>query len=148
MLYKILKIVVLILSVLGAVWLLRIISAGDEEIKGSADLQASLIEPMIYLAYAALAIILIFLIIFVVKNLITHPKQLKSALIGLGVFALIVAISWALASGVETPLRDGEVLSASASRWVETGLYVFYILAIVAIAAMVFSSVKKVLITK
>ena len=46
-------------------------------------------------------------------------------------------------TGVETPLKDGEVLSASGSRWVGTGIRVFYYLAIIAIGAMVFASAKK-----
>ena len=34
---------------------------------------------------------------------------------------------------VETPLKDGEVLSASGARRVETGIRVFYSLAIIAL---------------
>jgi hypothetical protein len=41
-------------------------------------------------------------------------------------------------------MQDGEMLSASGSKWVGTGLYAFYIMAILAIGAMVFSGIKKV----
>ena len=47
--------------------------------------------------------------------------------------------------GVETPLKDGEVLSASGSRWVGTGIRTFYILAVGAISLMLFSGVSKIL---
>jgi hypothetical protein len=40
-------------------------------------------------------------------------------------------------------MKDGEMLSASGSRWVGTGLRTFYILAVVAIGTMVFSGVKR-----
>jgi hypothetical protein len=46
---------------------------------------------------------------------------------------------------METPLKDGEVLSASGSRWVGAGIRTFYILAVVAILSMAFSGVKKIL---
>jgi len=143
MLHKILKIIALILSVLGAIWLVRIILAGDTAITDSAELQDSLVTPFILIAYATIAIAIVFVLVFVLKNLFSSGSSLKSTLIGLGAFLAVVVISYVLASGEEVQLRDGEVLSASASRWVEAGIYAFYILAIVAIGAMVFSGVKK-----
>ncbi|MEC8883134.1 MAG: hypothetical protein VYD98_00630, partial [Bacteroidota bacterium] len=130
-------------SVLGAIWLVRIILAGDTAITDSADLQDSLVTPFILIAYATIAIAIVFVLVFVLKNLFSSGSSLKSTLIGLGAFLAVVVISYVLASGEEVQLRDGEVLSASASRWVEAGIYAFYILAIVAIGAMVFSGVKK-----
>ncbi|WP_031427206.1 hypothetical protein [Flavimarina sp. Hel_I_48] len=143
MLHKILKIVSIIISILAAVWLVRIILAGDTAIADSNDLQSSLVTPFIYIAYIIFAIALVFVVVFVLKNLFSNANSLKSTLIGLGAFAAVIVISYVLASGQETPMQDGEVLSASGSRWVETGIYAFYILAILAIGAMVFSGVKK-----
>ncbi|MEH6405983.1 MAG: hypothetical protein V7767_01760 [Leeuwenhoekiella sp.] len=143
MLHKVLKIIAYILSILGGIWLIRILLAGDEAIIASADLQDSLVSPFIYIAYATLAIILIFVIGFVLLNLFTHGDSLKSTLIGLGAFLAVIAISYAISSGDEVAMRDGEVLSASASHWVEAGIYAFYILAIIAIGAMLLSGVKK-----
>lgn len=143
MLHKILKIVALILSVLGAIWLVRIILAGDTAIADSADLQDGLITPFIMIAYVTIAIAIVFVLVFVLKNLFSSGNSLKSTLIGLGAFLAVVVISFVLASGEQVELRDGDILSASASRWVEAGIYAFYILALVAIGAMVFSGVKK-----
>ena len=42
-------------------------------------------------------------------------------------------------------MKDGEVLSANGSRWVGTGLRMFYILATLAILSMVLSGAKKIL---
>ena len=61
----------------------------------------------------------------------------------IGIFILIIAVSFGISDGVETPLKDGEILSANGSRWVGTGIRVFYILTIVAFVSMIFSSVKK-----
>ena len=40
-------------------------------------------------------------------------------------------------------MKDGEVLSATGSRLVGTGIRMFYFLAIIAIGSMLFASVKK-----
>ena len=40
---------------------------------------------------------------------------------------------------------DGEVLSATGARWVETGIRVFYYLAVIAIGAMGYSGVKRII---
>ena len=143
MLNKILKIVAIIISILAAVWLVRIILAGDTAIADSADLQDSLVTPFIYIAYIIFAIALLFVIIFVLKNLFSNTESLKSTLIGIGAFAAVIVISYLLASGKETPMREGEILSAAGSRWVETGIYAFYILTVLAVGAMVLSGVKK-----
>ncbi|MAZ25910.1 MAG: hypothetical protein CL868_02385 [Cytophagaceae bacterium] len=144
MLHKILKIVALILSVLGAIWLLRIVLTGDAEIEASTDLQDSLVTPFMYIAFATLAIILVFVVIFVLKGIFSNPKSFKNTLIGIIIFGVIIGISYGIAHGEETPLGDdGEMLSATGARWVEAGLYVFYILAVLAIAAMVFSGIRK-----
>ena len=48
-----------------------------------------------------------------------------------------------MAEGVETPMKDGEVLSASGSKLVGTGIYAFYFLAAIAVGMMALSGVKK-----
>ena len=63
---------------------------------------------------------------------------------GVGAFVLLALICYfALADGVETPLRDGEMLSASGSRMVGAGLWMFYLLTIIAIGTMLFTGIKK-----
>jgi urease accessory protein UreF len=64
-------------------------------------------------------------------------------MMGIGAFLFVILIAFLFSSGVETPMKDGEVLSASGARWVETGIRTFYFLTAIAIGAMVFSSVKK-----
>ena len=69
--------------------------------------------------------------------------KLKKAGISVAAFAAVVLLSFLLSEGVETPMKDGEVLSAAGSRWVGAGLRTFYILAVVAIGAMLYSGVKR-----
>ena len=143
MLHKILKIVGLILCILGGVWLLRIILAGDEAIIATPDLQSSLVTPFIYIAYLTFAIALVFVVIFVIINLFSSGAAIKSTLIGVGAFLAVVLVSYLLAHGEQTTTRDGEIITEATSRWVEAGIYAFYILGAFAIGAMIFSGIRK-----
>ena len=75
-------------------------------------------------------------------NYVSNAK-LKKTGISIAAFAAVVLLSFLLSEGVETPMKDGKMLSASGSRWVGAGLRTFYILAIVAVGAMLFSGVKR-----
>ena len=143
---NIIKIVSGILGVLGIIFLFRIISLGDEEIKMAASMgDYGSVSALVNLALFILGIAVVITLIFSLFGLTSDSNKLKKALISIGLFALVVAICFGLSTGVETPLKDGEVLSASGSRWVGAGLRIFYILALVAIAAMGLSGVQRIL---
>jgi hypothetical protein len=139
--YKILKIVAAALGLIGIIFLVRIISIGDTVIKAGDN---GSVDPMVYIGYIILGLTVVFVLFFVLKNLLTHTSSLKSTLMGLGSFSVVALICYfVLANGVETPLRDGEVLSASGSRLVGAGLYMFYALAVIACGTMLLFGLKK-----
>ncbi|MCO4821494.1 MAG: hypothetical protein KC469_05465 [Flavobacteriaceae bacterium] len=143
-LQKLLTIIALVVGVIAVFFLIRIISAGDEAIEGSEDLQNSLIAPFMYIAYIVLGLIVVFVLFFTLKNMFSNPATLKSTLTGVGAFALIGAICYfALASGEETALKDGEMLTAGESKLIGAGLYMFYALALIASGSMLFTGLKK-----
>ncbi len=142
--HKIFKIIALVLSLAGVVSLIRIVSAGDEAMKDAAATgDTALVEPMAWIAYITLGLVLAFVVVFIFKNLFTNSSGLKSTLIGLGGFLLVAVISYVISNGVETPMRDGKVLSESGSKFVSMGLNMFYILAILAVLSMIFGGFKK-----
>jgi len=96
---------------------------------------------LMLIAYIVLGLILVLVVIFVLKGLFSGNA--KNTLIGIGAFLLVIAISYFTASGVETPMKDGEVLSANGAKWVGAGINAFYILAVTAIGLMLFSGAKK-----
>ena len=145
-LQTIVKIISAVFGLLAVIFLFRIIGAGDEEIKmaaGTGDF--STVSPLVSLAIAILFITISITLVFSVLNLASSSKKLKKALIFIGCFILVTAIAFAASDGVETPMKDGEVLSANGSRWVGTGLRMFYILATLAILSMLLSGAKKIL---
>ena len=141
---KILKIVAALLGVLGIVFLARIISAGDDAIKSGE--KAGLVDPMAYIAYAILALVLAFVVFFVLKNLFTNTAGLKNTLIGVGAFVAILVIAYVVSGGDPRAykLQDG-IATDGQSQMVGAGLVAFYILLAIAAVSMIFSGVKKIL---
>jgi hypothetical protein len=142
--HKILKIVAAVLSLAGIISLVRIIAAGDEAIKTGES--AGLVDPMAWIAYIILIMVLAFVMFFVLKNLITHTSELKNTLIGVGAFAAVLIIAYALSGGdtMQYKLQDG-VATEGQSTMVGAGLVAFYILLFVAAATMIFAGVKKII---
>ena len=142
---NIIKIVSAVIGILAAFFLLRIIGIGDEDIKMAANMgDFGAVSPLVELARIVLLITVAVTLIFTLLGLFSDPEKLKKASISIGLFLIVIAISYILSDGVETPLKDGDVLSASGSKWVGTGIRTFYILAIVAIGLMLFSGVSKI----
>ncbi|WP_299098558.1 hypothetical protein [uncultured Winogradskyella sp.] len=143
--HKIFKIVAAVLSLIGIISLVRIISAGDEAIKtGGED---GLFEPMAWIGYITLGITIAFVLVFVLKNLFTNTSGLKNTLIGVGAFVAVLVISYAV-SGSDLPIeyKNGDTIATpNESTMVGAGIVAFYILLAVAAIAMIGSGVKKVI---
>jgi len=145
-LHKIFKIVAALLSLVGAVLLILIISAGDEAIDAAyiAGEDTSSVDQMAYVAYLVFGLILTFVVIFVIKNLFSSSGSLKSTLIGAGSFAAVLLISYMVSGGDTTAYFDqGVQVSDGNSQMVGAGITAFYILGIVAIGTILFSGIKK-----
>lgn len=143
-LQKITKIIVAVIGVVALFFLVRILMLGDDAIANDASNQG-VVSSFIALGYVVFALTAAVTVLFTVANLITHPSKLKEALLSIVVFAVIVAIAFFMSSGVEQDLGDGNTLSASGSKWVETGIRTFYFLVVIAIGTMIWGGVKKVL---
>jgi len=107
---KIITIVGALIGVISIVLLGRIISTGDTTIQSAAKagdlgLVNGLLDPMAWVAYIVLAIILVLVVVFTLKNVISNPATLKSTLMGVGAFLVLFALCYfVLAEGVETRL--------------------------------------------
>jgi hypothetical protein len=147
MLHKILKIVAAVISLVGIISLIRIISEGDDAIDAAAlSGDTSLVEPMAWAAYIMLGLVLAFVIIFVVKNLLTDTAGLKNTLIGVGAFAAVLVIAYVLSGGdtMQYRLQDGFATEGQ-STMVGAGLVAFYLLLAIAAISMTMSGVKKII---
>ena len=102
------------------------------------------ITPIIILSQIVLFIAVIVTLTFSMRGIAKDKAKMKNAMKSSGLFLLVVLIGFLLSSGVETPMRDGKVLSAIGSRLVGTGINVFFILTIIAVGLMVFPGTKKI----
>jgi len=142
---KITRIGCIALGVLGLIFLALVFATGDDSIKMSAASgDYGVITPIIILSQIVLFIAVIVTLTFSLRGIAKDKSKMKNALKSMGLFLVVVVIAFVLSSGVETPMRDGKVLSAMGSRLVGTGIRVFFILSIVAVGLMVFPGTKKI----
>jgi len=141
---KITTYTVAVLGILGAVFVLMIVAKGDDAIEMSA-MQGDFgsVTPIILLAQIILAITILITVFFSIKNLASDKEKLKSSLMSIGAFLVVLIAAFIFSSGEETPMQDGAVLSANGARLVETGIKMFYFLTVIAIAAMSYGSIRK-----
>ena len=138
---KLTRIGCIALGVLGVISLFLVFITGDDAIKFGDGVGA--IMPIILLGQLTLLVAVVITSIYALKGLMADKAKLKSSLMFVGIFLGIFLIAFFLSTGVETPMRDGKVLSASGSKLVGTGIRVFYILTIIAVGLMVFTGGKR-----
>ena len=129
--YNILKYTALGLSLLGILFVLLILS---DYLFG--------IDMILYNAYVVLFIIVSSVLYFGIKNMIGNKSSLMNTLKGIGSFLALFIVCFLIASGEETLMRDGKILSATSSKFIGAALFMFYSLIIIASGAMLFFGLK------
>ena len=129
--YNLLKYTALGLSLLGILFVLLILS---DFLFG--------IDMILYNAYLILFIITASVSYFGIKNMIANKSSLMNTLKGIGSFLLLFIICFLIASGEETLMREGKILSATSSKFIGASLIMFYSLIIIASVAMLFFGFK------
>ena len=121
-----------------------ILSQGDDSIKMNALAgDYGIVSTMVFLAIVILIITVALTLVFSFSNLAADKSKLRKAMISVGAFIAIVLIAFLFSSGTETSLKDGDMLSASGSRWIETGLRTFYFLIFIAVGSMLYPSIAR-----
>jgi FtsH-binding integral membrane protein len=120
------------------------ISSNTEDPEMNRWLDTNLIWNYILLLFS-----LVLLVFFGVKEMISSFKESKKGMFSLLVIAVIVLISYLLASdeipvflGSDKFVEDG-ILTPSVSKWVDTGLYTTYIFFALSLVAFLYSSVSR-----
>lgn len=139
-LHKVTKIAAVIVAILSVVFLGALMATSNIEEKDN-----SWINPLIYLAYVILAACVAVVLLFVFKNLFSNKENLKKTSIMIGAFLGLVLISYILADGTEIKSITNEIVaSESTSKWVSTGLNMFYFLGFAAVVTMLWTGVSKI----
>ena len=142
---KLTRIGCIALGVLGLIFLAIVFASGDDSIKmAAASGNYGTITPIIILSQITLLIAVVVTLIFSLRGIAKDKSKMKNALKSAGLFLIVVVVAFVLSNGVETPMRDGKVLSAMGSKLVGTGIRVFFILSMIAVGLMVFPGTKKI----
>ena len=142
--HKIFTYTALALGVIGLILQVVILSQGDDVIKLNAlSGDYGVISTMVTLALLVLAITVVLTLVFSFGNLASDGVKLKRALVSMGAFLAVVVVAFLFSTGTETPLKDGNMLSAAGSRWIETGLRTFYFLVFIAVGAMLYTGITR-----
>ena len=129
--YNIIKYAALGLSLLGILFVLLILS---DFLFG--------IDMILYNAYVILFIIVSSVLYFGIKNMVGNKSSLMNTLKGIGSFLALFIVCFLIASGEETLMREGKILSATSSKFIGAALFMFYSLIIIASGAMLFFGFK------
>ena len=130
-LYNIIKYTAVGLSLLGIVFVLVIL----------LDVLSG-IDMILYNAYVVLFIIVTSVLYFGIKNMIDDKANLMNTLKMIGSFLGLFALCFLLASGEETLMREGKILSATSSKFIGAALFMFYSLIVIASGTMLFFGFK------
>ena len=129
--YNILKYTAIGLSLLGIIFVLVILL---DNLVG--------IDMILYNAYFVLFIIVSSVMYFGIKNMIGNKSSLMNTLKGIGSFLGLFVVCFLIASGEETLMREGKVLSATSSKFIGAALFMFYSLILIASGTMLFFGFK------
>ncbi len=103
-----------------------------------ADTADQYIDALINLAKILLYVAAIAAAIGFIMDIFSSKRSLKYTLISFVIFGAIVFMAYLKASHEPYKLGD-TVYSASVSTWVDTGLWTFYYLTIIALVSMIFT---------
>lgn len=101
-------------------------------------------DVLLIYTYVLFAIALGAALLFAVINMFKSKKSLISSLIVMGIFGVLVLVSYALASGSIPQFIGVETfdVTASISRWIGTSLYMLYIMLGAAFVGLIFSEIR------
>ena len=103
-------------------------------------------EPLLIGSYVLTLLAAGTVVLFMIVGMFSNKKSAITSLVVMGVFAVLIGISYALASDVIPLNVAGEVidegLTSAASRWSGASLYLLYILLAVSFASLIFTEIR------
>ncbi|SHJ09908.1 hypothetical protein SAMN04487911_11132 [Arenibacter nanhaiticus] len=142
--HKIIKIILVILGAVGAILWFQLPST---DMPAGEAVNSASMNFMFIITYLLLGIAVAASLIFGLVNLLTSKEAIKKAAFAVIGLLVVVGVSYTLADGTDIDLnemaRKGIPTTESTVKSIGMGLNVFFILTIIAVAAMLWSGVKK-----
>lgn len=142
--HKILKIILIVFSVAGTILWTQL---PDGDMPKTDAIGSGAMNFMFIITYVLLAIAVVASLFFGLKNVFASPEGLKRTLIGVGGLAVVAIISYFASTGTDIDLEamraKGLEADESTVKTIGTFLNIFFILTIVAVAAMIVPGIKR-----
>jgi len=144
---KILSIIIAVVALVGAFLFIRIFMEDAEAIETNVDLQNKVISPIIYYSTFLLIATVVITLVLSLWSLVRNPENLKKTLMGLGVLAVLLIVSYFLSDSEAVinaagGISEGGEAGSSINKWVGTGIWYSLILGAVASFFFVYDLVK------
>jgi uncharacterized membrane protein len=144
---KILSIIIAVVALVGAFLFIRIFMEDAEAIETNVDLQNKVISPIIYYSTFLLIATVVITLVLSLWSLVRNPENLKKTLMGLGVLAVLLIVSYFLSDSEAVinaagGISEGGEAGSSVNKWVGTGIWYSLILGAVASFFFVYDLVK------
>ena len=138
--FKIIRnVLVLVIAVIALLFFVQIVInySGDEKMN---DALKGAINGLFYVTYVVLAATVLMAVFVWFAELFTHKKKLVEFIISAALFLMVILIAkYVLASNEPVTYNSNLKVDANTSNWVDTGLFTFYILAVIAILSILLS---------
>lgn len=144
---KILPLIVAFVGVIGAILFVRVILAGEDNIKTDALVQASVVDPIVTFSTILLYIAVIVTVVLSLLSLVKNPAALKKTLLGLLVLGAFFAIAYILGDSEVVIGASGEVIKggeagAATNKWASTGIWYSLILGGIGLVFFIWDMLK------
>ena len=144
---KVLTIIAVIIALIGAIFYIRVVMAGDEAIEGSADLQNTIISPFVWLTVIVLIATAGAALLSSIISLVKKPEQLKKTLLSIVVLGVVLVIAYLLKDGSVVLDAQGKIVEGgeegvASNIWSSTGIWYSIILGGVGLVLFLYDMVK------
>ena len=126
---------------IGVILMIMTMSSGLTPEQSNCE-DCGAVGSFIGLSYILLVIAIVAALGGAVLQSIMNPGKIKGTLIGIVGMLVVIVISYLMADGTVEPYYVNDV-SETASKWSGAGLYAFYILFLLSVAAIIYSSVSR-----
>lgn len=140
------KIVKIVLAVLGAAAAILWSQLPSGDMPVGEAVESGAVHWMFMIMYLLLGIAVVASLLFTLKHMASNPQSIKKTVIVIGALLVVVGLSYALSKGddgtVETMASRGVATTESVVKNIGTGLNVFFLLVIIAVASMIWGGMQ------
>ena len=144
---KYLNIFVALIAAVAAFLFVRVFIADADAILENPEVQESVISPLVLFSTILLMGAIIITILLSIWSIIQNPQNLKKMGIGVGLLAVVLAISYSIADSdavldMQGVLIEGGDAGTATNHWVSTGIWFSMALGLVASLFFVYDLFK------